>query len=541
MQQLRLSSLATVAIFVLPTMVAAQPTVRTERGGPARPNILFVISDDVGIDVTSDMYPGLIDELVERYGPTGLNHPQYQAIRGAPAVTPVLDRLASQGMVFTNVWAHPFCSPTRASIITGLYAAKTHVANYQEALSVNHDTFVRQLKDDGGYSAAVFGKWHLAGLAGAQVNYPGMKPLQAGFDAFRGNMHAALGTFWSWDYQVQDATTPPNEWRSEQPPMRSLPGIAATTYAPVVNVADAIDWLSAQGEEDPDRPWLVWLAFNLSHATAQRAPTQMAVPNADTLNPESLAEMQACGGEFGTQNTGTCSGEAVMRANTSSLDTILGKLIDYVDATDPNTYVIYVGDNGTPMYGRPNLDFIDNMYITRSARGKGTVFESGARVPLAIRGPRIEAGSRSEQFAHVADLYSTILEIAGLEVADKVGNSDGSGFVPLDGVSLAPILFGTEETVRDPDAGYILTETHDLMRNGVREVGARNGTHKVLCTDGTAARQCRFYNVADDPLEEYPLVVPENCGGYSDGSLTPTDDAWHYCRLTDVVARESFL
>ena len=539
--QPRLTSFATLAVLFFASAAVAQPPAAAGRGGTARPNILFVISDDVGIDVTSDMYPGLIDGLVERYGPEGLNHPLYQSIRGAPAVTPVLDRLARDGVVFTNVWAHPFCSPTRASIITGLYAAKTHVANYQEALSVNHTTFVRQLKDEGGYSAAIFGKWHLAGLAGAQANYPGMKPLQAGFDAFRGNMHAALGTFWSWDYQVQDDATPPNEWRSEQPPMRSLPGIAPTTYAPVVNVADAIDWLMLQGEQNPDRPWFVWLAFNLSHATAQRAPTQMAVPNADTLNPESLAEMQACGAEFGTQNTGSCSGEAVMRANTSSLDTILGKLLDHVDATDPNTYVVYVGDNGTPMYGRPGLDFIDNMYITRSARGKGTVFESGARVPLAIRGPRIEAGTRSDEFTQVADLYSTIIELAGLEVAEKVSNSDGSGLVPVDGVSLAPILFGDAETVRDPAMGYILTETHDLMRNGIREVGARNGTHKVLCTDGTAAGQCRFYDVADDPLEEYPLAVPESCEGFASGSLTPADEAWHYCRLTEVVAEESFL
>ncbi len=56
---------------------------------------------------------------------------------------------------------------------------------------------------------------------------------------------------------------------------------------------------------------------------------------------------------------------------------------------DRDTIVIYVGDNGTPMYGRPQLDFIDNLYITRTGRGKGTAYESGARVPLAIRGPGI--------------------------------------------------------------------------------------------------------------------------------------------------------
>ena len=81
------------------------------------PNILFVISDDVGLDVTTGMYPGLIDALARKYGPSGLNHPGYQTIIGKPASTPNLDQLAKQGMVFTNVWAQPFCSPTRARFL----------------------------------------------------------------------------------------------------------------------------------------------------------------------------------------------------------------------------------------------------------------------------------------------------------------------------------------------------------------------------------------------------------------------------------------
>ncbi len=61
-------------------------------------------------------------------------------IDGIPASTPELDQFASEGMLFTNVWAHPFCSPTRASILTGLYSA-TNVFTYADPLSSNH--FVR--------------------------------------------------------------------------------------------------------------------------------------------------------------------------------------------------------------------------------------------------------------------------------------------------------------------------------------------------------------------------------------------------------------
>ena len=52
---------------------------------------------------------------------------------------------------------------------------------------------------------------------------------------------------------------------------------------------------------------------------------------------------------------------------------------------------------------------------------------------------------------------------------------------------------------------------------------------------------CQFFNLAADPLEEYPLPKPENCSAYSNGTWTPADPRWHYCRLTEVVDKESFL
>src|SRR5690606_25451451 len=89
----------------------------------APPNIFLIVADDFGVDVTSDMYPGLIDDLSKRYGPDGHGHPRHEVIDGRPASTPRLNDLAQQGMAFTNVWAQPFCSPTRASILTGLFAS----------------------------------------------------------------------------------------------------------------------------------------------------------------------------------------------------------------------------------------------------------------------------------------------------------------------------------------------------------------------------------------------------------------------------------
>ena len=452
---------------------AAQNSGKAAAG--RHPNILLIIGDDFGVDVTSDMYPGLIDSLVKRYGPSGLNHPNYQAIKGKPAVTPVLDDFARQGMRFSNTWAEPFCSPTRSSILTGLFSVKTRVLTYADPLDVHHQSFVQLLKDQAGYSTAVFGKWHIAGLPGRPVDYPGMKPKQGGFDLYKGGLSAAIKSYWDYAYEIQDDSTAPDKWREETPPTRSLPGIAPTNYAPVVKATDTIDWINAQDKAHPDKPWFVWLAFNLSHATAQRVPSQMIIPNADTLTPEAFDELKACGGTFGTANTGDCSGEAQMRGMTNSIDSIIGRVLDAVDKLGKDTYVIYISDNGTPMYGRPKLDFIDNMYLTRKGRGKGTAYESGTHVAMAIRGPGIAKNSVSDAMVDTTDLFSTILGFAGIEPPKMVPNSGGTGTVALDSVSLAPILFKKAKESRDPYKGYLLAETVNLMTaDKTRQAGARN-------------------------------------------------------------------
>jgi arylsulfatase A-like enzyme len=508
----------------------------TAQPAPARPNIVLVISDDVGLDVTSNMVPGLVDEMARLYGPQGLKHHDHEVIRGRPASTPNLDRLAREGITFASTWAQPFCSPTRASILTGLFAGKANVINYADPLSQHHTSFVQRLKDEGGYSTGLFGKWHLAGLPSPQNPYPGMKPKEAGFEVFRGNLHAAIKSFWDYDYMVQDESTPAGEWRTEKPPVKSLPGIAPTSYAPVVKVADALEWIRGREAADPARPWFVWLAFNLSHATTVQQPSAMAVPNADTLDEKSLAEMKACGGRFGTNEPGGCRGEALMRAMTNSLDTVLGKFLDELKSIDSNTVVIYIGDNGTPMYGRPNLDFIDNLYITRKGRGKGSAYESGVRVPLVIAGPGIAPGRVSNEFTHAADLFPTILALAGVTPPAEVSNGDGTGTMRVDGRSLLPIVSGRAERVRDPARDLLLTESLNLMTNNTRQVAARNGVFKVICTEAVTRQSCEFYNLERDPLEEFPLPVPENCPGENQSG----QPAWHYCMLAEAIRTQSF-
>jgi len=494
-----------------------------------RPNILLIIGDDIGFDVTTDMYPGLIDQLLALYDPS-----YHDDIDGTPASTPKLNTLAQQGMRFRNAWAQPVCSPTRASIITGLFAAKHHVIDFNTPLHPNYDTFVQKLKNEAGYSTAAFGKWHL-GTDGTN----GVLPRQAGFDLYKGILGAAPSSYWSPNnYVMQNDSTGDEGTVSVTLQPTNLDGIGPTTYLPVVKAADTIDWINARQAANPDKPWFAYVAMNLSHAVA--GSPIMVVPDEDTLDAPSRAEIVSCGGSFGSASVGSCDGRQLMRAMTNSLDTVIGKLLEAVDSIPSDTYVIYVSDNGTPMYSFNSTlgSQIGNMYITRGGRGKGTVYESGARVAMAIKGPDIEPGSESSEFVHVADLFSTILELAGLTPPVDVSDGTVNGLVPLDAVSLSPILFDGASAVRNPDTGYILTENNDILGGNVLKAGARNAKYKVVCANGTGTSNCEFYDLETDPLEEDPRDEYEttSCVGWGTG-----DPQWHYCHLIGVINDYSIL
>jgi arylsulfatase A-like enzyme len=139
---------------------------------------------------------------------------------------------------------------------------------------------------------------------------------------------------------------------------------------------------------------------------------------------------------------------------------------------------------------------------------------------------------------HVVDVFSTALSLAGLKVPTTVSNADGTGQEKLDSVSLTPLLFKKATTVRDPNEGYLLAETVNLMTNGTREAAARNARYKVICA---APDNCQFFDLVDDPLEEYPLAKPASCAAFKAGTWTPANREWHYCRLTEIVATQTFM
>lgn len=164
-----------------------------------------------------------------------------------------------------------------------------------------------------------------------------------------------------------------------------------------------------------------------------------------------------------------------------------------------------------------------------------------ARVALAIRGPGIKPGARSDEHVDTVDLFSTTLVFAGLDAPKEVATGDGKGKQSVNSVSLTPILFNKAKTVRDPNKGYLLTESLNLMTNSTHQVGARNVTYKVICNETAESKDCVFFNLIADPLEEYPLAKPLSCADYQSGKWTAKVPERHFCRLQEVIAKDSFL
>ena len=91
------------------------------------------------------------------------------------------------------------------------------------------------------------------------------------------------------------------------------------------------------------------------------------------------------------------------------------------------------------------------------------------------------------------------------------------------------------------DKGYLLAETINPVKANLMEVGARNAKYKVICDNNADTESCIFYNLVDDPIEEYPLNKPESCTGYQDGTWTPDNPEWNFCYLQEIIAKKSFL
>ncbi len=402
-------------------------------------NVLLIIADDFGLDAIA----------------------LYNTAPGAQlAPTPNIASLAANGIKFTNAYAYPLCSPTRSSLLTGRQGFRTGTANVvgggtsNNALKAAEFTLPEAFAANSGlnYQLKHIGKWHLGGANTAPC-------LIGGWPSFAGAMLGEVDDFYAWTKITGSGA--------------SASSATSTTYATTDNVNDALAFISTQTAAG--KPWFTWLAFNAPHIPYHKPPAALC-PTYAALS--------------GTAADIAANPRNYFNASIEAMDTEIGRLLAGVDLN--TTTVIFIGDNGT----EPNV--LQTPYPAN--RGKATLYEGGVRVPMIIRGPDVVSpGRTSSALAHTTDLYSTILELAGINIASTVPAG-----TTLDSKSLMPVIQNTAGT-----STQVFDDYWDLAFPALAGTGRslRDSQYKLIrLKTGTDL----FYDLTADPYEATNLVGAMN-------------------------------
>ena len=374
-------------------------------GAGDKPNIILIMADDLGY---------------ECIGANGCE--DYK--------TPNLDKMAQNGMRFTNCFANPLCTPSRVKLMTGMY----NVRNYVRfgTLARGQKTFAHTLKA-AGYRTCIAGKWQLGKEADS--------PQHFGFDQ---------SCLWQHTRSRTRKGTP-NDSRFSNP-LLEINGepkdYSNGEFGPDLCAEFICDFM----EENKEGPFLVYYPMILTHCPF--IPT----PGTPDWDPKSLGSP-------------TYKGDPKYFVDMDQhLDKIIGRIIAKLETLKlrENTIVIFTGDNGTD---QPVATMMNGKKILG---GKGQMNDNGTRVPLIISFPgHIQAGVTSDELVDFTDILPTLCDVAGTPLP-----SAG----PLDGVSLWSTLQGKPD--RNKPWAYFW-----YGRNGDHNkahVIARNKTHMVrrMALDG---------------------------------------------------------
>ena len=405
-------------------------------------NILLIVLDDLG----SDKVSAYADERYPGHAPTYLPD------------TPVMDTLARVGLRFSDAYANPVCSPTRASLLTGRYPFQHQVGDIMGETTPELPTSTTTLAElltetaPGGYESAVFGKWHLGMVTPEASTWPILgeytaapNPALHGFDAYAGDIIGLLEEYYDW----KDTRWPAVLTDGSTGTTVSM----NTTWAPDVTVSDTIDWVS-----DRAGPWFVEVALDAPHFDRDGTP--------DSWESGDLAPEDA-GFCLDQDADGACSSIENLSSLVVDADRRVAALLDGLAAVDPgtleDTVIVLLGDNGTPKTG---LEAPWTPSGERDNSGKESGYESGVLVPfLMARGcdwmdqsdgvldGRYEDGSVActgtpvllvtpgltiSAPVQVEDVYATVAGLAG-----------ATGEVPAASWSLVPCLGATSADAVD--------------------------------------------------------------------------------------------
>jgi len=331
--------------------------------------------------------------------------------------TPNIDKLASQGMKFTDAYAAcPVCSPTRASILTGKYPARLHLTDWIKGhvnpaaklrvpdwkMYLDHDevTIAEALKS-AGYVSASIGKWHL----GDEDYYPEKQ----GFDVNIAGYRAGQPPTYYHPYEKLD-----RDWNTRIPTMQ---GGKEGEYLTDRLTDEAIEFI----DENKDKPFFLYFPHYAVHTPIEgkKEITEKYRTKVQPDNPQRNPEYAS-----------------MIESVDESVRRVMKKL-DELGITD-RTVVIFMSDNGG-LIGEGRWKGVTSNLPLRD--GKGTPYEGGVREPMIIRWPGVvRPGSVCGETVTSVDFYPTMLEMAGVD-------GDPNHFI--DGVSIVPLLRETGRIDRE--------------------------------------------------------------------------------------------
>ncbi len=355
------------ALFLVWPLILLPGIEASAASSREKPNILFILSDDHRWDFLSSA-----------------GHPFVQ--------TPNLDRLADQGVFFSNAFVTTsLCSPSRASFLTGQYAHTHGVRNNLTPWRDENVTFIELLKQ-AGYDTAFIGKWHM----------PGRLPQLRGVDRMvTFTIQDGQGRYWGCPLIVDGVETP-----SRKPYITE----------------ELTDYALAFIEKPRDRPFCLYLSHKAAHHEFS-PPRDLANLYQEAKLPlprEAVPWINWVRGHLWTRTMGSM--DALYRNYSRvivALDREIGRLLRRLEELGiaENTLVVYAGDNG---YFWGEHGFLDKRWP----------YEEAIRIPFIVRYPgRIsDLGRRAHQMVLNIDLAPTILEAAGLPVPP---NMDGDSFLPI--------------------------------------------------------------------------------------------------------------
>jgi arylsulfatase A-like enzyme len=388
-----------IVFWILLGAIATAPAVRAQAASAsgAKPNLVYILADDLG------------------YGDVQILNPTRGRIK-----TPHLDRLASQGMTFTDAHSgSSVCTPTRYGLLTGRYAWRTRLqkgvldGTDDPPLIAAERLTVPALLRQHGYATAIIGKWHLgfqserpaspavaaAAAAGKKGEF-GRGGLPVGTRIIGGPITRGFDYFWGCSNARTMSGLIENDRVIETlPPLQMLPRLEQQAVKYITDHADAAK---------SGRPFFLYVPLTSPHTPILPTP-----------------EWQ------GKSGLGAY-GDFVMQT-----DAVVGRILAALDQAGlaGNTLVIFTADNGcSPQADTPGLEK-QGHFASADLRGyKADIWDGGHRVPFFARWPgRIRAAGKSDQLTCLTDLMATCAELLGAKLPAHAGE---------DSISLLPALLG---------------------------------------------------------------------------------------------------